>query len=135
VSSREVNILRGRAAAFMRHAELALRDGEYDLSCFASEQASQLFVKSVMLEVVGEMPRVHGVREMLAVLVASVPEAEEPVSEFVKGNRDKLRALDDAYISSRYLPSTYQREDAEELVETARRILRLGEEMLRKCRR
>ncbi len=135
MSSKEVDTLRGRAAAFLRHAEAALRDGEYDFSCFASEQASQLFMKSVMLEIVGEMPRVHSVRELLTALATSVPEAKELISKFVKGNRDKLRALDDAYISSRYLPSTFYREDAEGLVETARGIFRLGEEILGKCRR
>jgi HEPN domain-containing protein len=135
VSAGQVDLLRKRAEAFMRYAEAALRDGEYDFSCFASEQASQLFMKSVILEVIGEIPRVHSLREMLGVLAASVPEAEELISGFIRNNRDKLRALEDAYISSRYLPSTYQREDAEELVETARKIFQLGKEMLRKCRR
>ena len=135
MSAGQVDLLRKRAEAFMRYAEAALRDGEYDFSCFASEQASQLFMKSVILEVIGEIPRVHSLREMLGVLAASVPEAEELISGFIRNNRDKLRALEDAYISSRYLPSTYQREDAEELVETARKIFQLGKEMLRKCRR
>jgi HEPN domain-containing protein len=79
-------------------------------------------MKSVILEVIGEIPRVHSLREVLGVFAASMPEAKELISGFIRNNRDKLRALEDAYISSMYLPST-------------RKIFQLGKEMLRKCRR
>lgn len=71
----------------------------------------------------------------MTLLADLLPEAKDVVSEFVRNNREKLRALDDAYITSRYLPSKYHREDAEELLETSKEIFKLGERILEKCRR
>lgn len=130
----EVDILRRRAEAFLKYAEEALGDGEFDFACFASEQAAQLFMKSVALEIVGEIPRVHRVREILGLLARSVPDVEEVISQFVRDNREGLRALDDAYITVRYLPSRYQHEDAVALLKTAKEIFRLGRRVLEKCR-
>jgi len=119
----EVEILRGRAKTFLKYAKEALERGDFDFACFSSEQASQLFVKSVILELVGEVPRSHRVGELLYLLSKSVPEMEESITEFVRRNREALRALDDAYITSRYLPSTYTREDADVLVKLAEDLI------------
>ena len=135
VSSEEVKTLKRRAEAFLKYAEQAFRDEEFDFVCFASEQAAQLFLKSVTLEIVGEIPRVRRVREILGLLASSLPDVGEIISSFVGNNRERLRALDDAYITARYLPSEYHREDANELLETSKQIFRLGREILEKCRR
>ncbi|MEM2622961.1 MAG: HEPN domain-containing protein [Candidatus Nezhaarchaeales archaeon] len=123
MSMEEVEILRGRAKTFLKYAKEALERGDFDFACFSSEQASQLFVKSVILELVGEVPRSHRVGELLYLLSKSVPEMEESITEFVRRNREALRALDDAYITSRYLPSTYTREDADVLVKLAEDLI------------
>lgn len=135
MSFEEVRLLRERARAFLKYAEEALSDGEYDFSCFASEQAAQLFTKSVMLELIGEIPRLHRLRDILSLLGSSIPEAEGVVSGFVEENRERLRSLDEAYITSRYLPFKYEREDAETLLNVSKEVIRLGEGILGECRR
>lgn len=130
---RESEILRKRAEVFLRHAKEALKHGEFDFVCFSSERAVQLFIKSAMLELIGEVPRLHRVREMLHLLGKSVPE-RGPISEFVEKNREKLRMLDDAYVTSRYLPSTYTHEDAETLVKLAEEAVGLLKMVLKECR-
>ncbi|MEM0267109.1 MAG: HEPN domain-containing protein [Thermofilaceae archaeon] len=135
MSIEEVEILRRRALTFLNHAREAVERGEFDFACFSSEQAAQLFVKSVMLELVGETPRSHRVRELLHLLSRLAPEAEEPVTEFVRRNREALRALDDAYIASRYLPSAYTREEAEAFVKLAESLIELVSEVLERCKR
>jgi len=128
----EVEILRRRALTFLNHAREAVEREEFDFACFSSEQAAQL---SVMLELVGETPRPHRVRELLHLLSRLAPEAEEPVTEFVRRNREALRALDDAYIASRHLPSAYTREEAEALVKLAESLIELMSEVLKRCKR
>ncbi|MEM3680033.1 MAG: HEPN domain-containing protein [Metallosphaera sp.] len=127
----EVEILRGRAKTFLKYAKEALEREDFDFACFSSEQAAQLFVKSVILELVGEVPRLHRVRELLHLLSRSVPEMEKPITEFVEENREALRALDDAYITSRYMPSMYTREDAEALVRLAEDLIEFIGRVLR----
>ncbi|MEM4004037.1 MAG: HEPN domain-containing protein [Desulfurococcaceae archaeon] len=130
----EVEILRGRAKTFLKYAKEALERGDFDFACFSSEQAAQLFVKSVILELVGEVPRLHRVRELLYLLSRSVPEVEKPITKFIEENREGLRALDDAYITSRYMPYTYTREDAETLVRLAENLIELLSRVSRKCK-
>ncbi|MEM2617852.1 MAG: HEPN domain-containing protein [Thermofilaceae archaeon] len=125
----EVEILRRRALAFLNHAGEAVEREEFDFACFSSEQAAQL---SVMLELVGETPRPHRVRELLHLPSRLVPEAEEPATEFVRRNREALRALDDAYTASK-LPSAYTREEA--LVKLAENLIELMGEVLKRCKR
>ena len=129
MSMEEVEILRRRALAFLNHAGEAVEREEFDFACFSSEQAAQL---SVMLELVGETPRPHRVRELLHLLSRLAPEAEEPVTEFVRRNREALRALDDAYIASGH-PPAYTREEA--FVKLAESLIELMGEVLKRCKR
>ena len=92
----EVEILRGRAKTFLKYAKEALERGDFDFACFSSEQAAQLFIKSVILELVGEVPRLHRVRELLYLLGRSVPEMEKPITKFIEENRDCLLYTSDA---------------------------------------
>ena len=129
MSIEEVEILRRRALTFLNHAREAVERGEFDFARLSSEQAAQL---SVMLELAGETPRPHRARELLHLPSRLVPEAEEPATEFVRRNREALRALDDAYTASK-LPSAYTREEA--LVKLAENLIELMGEVLKRCKR
>jgi len=74
------------------------------------------------------------VRELLYLLSKSVPEMEKPITKFIEENREVLRTLDDSYITSRYMPSTYTREDAEALVGLAEDLIEFMGRVLRECR-
>jgi HEPN domain-containing protein len=41
------------------------------------------------------------------------------VSSFTEGHRDVFRLIEEAYVASRYLAKTYEREDAEKAIEAA----------------
>lgn len=55
-----------------------------------------------MLELTGEIPKLHRVRELLYLLGKTVVEIEEPILKFIEKNKEKLRMLDEAYITLRY---------------------------------
>jgi len=113
----EVETLRKRAGDFLALAREALGMGSIDVSCFLSEQAAQLHVKSVLLEEVGDYPRTHSIRNLLAEVSRSF--GEEEIGAFLHRNRVRLIALEDAYIIARYTPARYTREDAEDLLSIA----------------
>ncbi len=122
----EVQSLRERGSGFLEVARGALTTGRYNISCFLSEQAAQLHLKSVLLETVGDYPRTHRIRELLA--EASKTRKEE-IQGFVQKNRTRLIALEDAYIISRYTSSKYTNEDAEDMIKLAKEILNLTAEV------
>lgn len=81
-----------------------------------------------MLELTGEIPKLHRERELLYLLGKTVVEIEEPILKFIEKNKEKLRMLDEAYITSRYTLFTYSYDEAEMLVKLAEEIIQLLKE-------
>lgn len=117
----EAELLRRRALDFLEQARLALSRGSYDVACFLAEQALQLYLKHVLLEVAGDYPRTHSVRALLGEVARAL--GSRGLEEFVRANRARLSALEDAYLMARYFVKHYEKEDAEDM-------LRLVEEAL-----
>jgi len=116
-------MLSRRATEFLELAKEALRRKNYDISCFLSELAAQLHVKSVLLEEVGDFPRTHSMRTLLAEVSKSL--WGEKIRAFIQDNRVRLIALEDAYIIARYTPTSYTEEDAEDMINIAEEIISL----------
>jgi HEPN domain-containing protein len=104
-------------------AQIALERGSYDSACFLSEQALQLYLKYVLLVIVGDYPRTHGVRRLLGE-VAKILGSKE-LEDFIKANRVRLIALEDSYIMARYFISEYSKEDAEDVVKVVKETMSL----------
>jgi HEPN domain-containing protein len=110
-----------RAQETLRLSEEALRQEMYDMAAFLAEQAAQLFIKHKILELTGEMPRTHTIRQLIAVLAECTGGRwREELTEFAKRKRSLLIRLEEAYISSQYPFRRYDRDEAEELVGFAR---------------
>ena len=130
--SREVSLLRSRALRMLAHAEECLKSRDYDLAAFLAEQSAQLYLKSVILELTGEVPRTHSIRQLLHMLRELLSSAE--IDEFTRKHRELLIGLEDAYIMSRYLFRTYDKEESEELVRFAGKVIRFVEGVKVKAR-
>ncbi|MDF2957114.1 MAG: HEPN domain protein [Candidatus Alkanophagales archaeon MCA70_species_1] len=88
------------------------------MACFMAEQSAQLYLKAVILEISGEMPRTHSIRSLLSILSTLLKKQ-------VKYDRKSLIFLESAYINARYLGVVYEKEDAEEAVRIAEGIMEL----------
>jgi len=119
----EVEALRRRAGEFLDLAREAIGKGAYDVSCFLSEQAVQMRLKSMLLEYVGDYPRIHNIRALLVEVMKS--RENDILKKFMKKNRIRIVALEDAYIISRYTPTKYTKEDAEDFVRLVDEIMSL----------
>jgi len=119
---KEVELLKRRALSFLEYAKIQLKGEAYDLASFSSEQAAQLYLKSLILQLSGEIPRTHSIRELLRI-IGELTNRQEEVKEFIRENRIRLRLLENAYIESRYLPIVYEKEDAEVIVGIAKEVI------------
>jgi len=81
---------------------------------FSSEQSLQLYLKFVLLKVLGDYPRTHSVRRLLGELNRLL--GSKDLEEFVKANRIRLSVLEDAYLMAGYFVKEYDAEDAEDMV-------------------
>ncbi|MBS7651222.1 MAG: HEPN domain-containing protein [Candidatus Bathyarchaeia archaeon] len=122
MSYREVTLLRDRSLRMLSSARRSLSEGDYDIAAFIADQAVQLYLKSMVLELAGEVPRIHSIRQLLRVL-KEMSDRPDIIDDYVKKNRSLLIRLEEAYISSRYMPRDYEREEAEELVNFAEEVI------------
>ncbi len=122
MSYSEVALLRDRASRMLRSSRRSLLEGDYDIAAFMADQAVQLYLKSVIFELTGEVPRVHAVRQLMAVLKDLLGNPNL-FDDFVRENRSLLIRLEEAYISSRYMPRKYDGEEAEELLGFAEKVI------------
>ncbi len=122
MSYSEVALLKDRALRMLESSRRSLREGDYDIAAFMAEQAVQLYLKSVIFELTGEVPRVHVVRQLMFVLKDLLGN-QSFFDDFVRENRSLFIRLEEAYISSRYMPRRYDREEAEELIGFAEKVI------------
>ena len=128
----EYHVLINRSEGFLMMAEEALKKRAYDLACFFSEQAVQLFIKAELLRVIGDYPRTHHVRFLMSKLLEVLTgEKRKGLEEYVRVSRAKLSELEDAYLMSRYTTKTYTREDAEDIIDLAKELISKVKEVMR----
>lgn len=121
MASLSFELLKKRALSFFRNAQSDYEHGGYDLVLFHVEQSIQLYSKYLLYRRIGDYPKTHSVIKLLKD-VAKVYAYEE-LNRFMNNNLEALYLLEEAYISSRYLPREYD-------LDIAARILKLGENIL-----
>ncbi|MEM2050075.1 MAG: HEPN domain-containing protein [Thermoproteota archaeon] len=57
----EVELLRKRAKVFLETSKYLVEKGDYDVAAFNPEQAAQLYLKSTLLEIIGDYPRTQSI--------------------------------------------------------------------------
>jgi len=118
------DFLRRRAEAFLEDAKLDYERGFYDLTLFHVEQFLQLYLKYLLYRRIGDFPKTH----LLTRLFKDVIEVygDEALRRFYEENLEAIYLLEEAYITSRYIPREYDKEIAErvlQLAEKAREVL------------
>ncbi len=125
MGSREVSeALKRRGEDFLRSAKYNLSVGAYDLSVFDAHQAAELYLKGVLLTLVGTYPRTHDLMELVEDWMAEA--CGGAVEEFLSAWGDRLDHLTDAYFSSRYAVRSFKRGHAEAFIRVAQEVIELA---------
>lgn len=122
----EAELLRKRAKVFLETSKYLVEKGDYDVAAFNAEQAAQLYLKSTLLEIIGDYPRTHSVIFLLKELERT---GLEEVSKFIKENKNGLHILEDSYLTSRYFYKSFDKEDAEYLISLAEKVVMFCEDI------
>ena len=113
MSFEEAELLRSRAESFLRNAQRLIEEGEADIAIFSLEQYCQLILKYKLLVYTGSYPRTHSLRQLIRELGRVDPRILVLVND-VK-NLHYVARLEEAYISSRYLPYEYTIEEVKDI--------------------
>jgi HEPN domain-containing protein len=113
-----LEFLKKRASEMLTLAGKAFELGLYNLTLFNCEQAIQFYLKYLLAKRVGEYPKTHSIEVLLSELREIGAEPPEMPNMI-------LDLLEEAYITSRYLPKDYSKE-------TAMTILRFAEDYVKR---
>jgi len=109
----EIELFLKRARNFLDGAKERFQKEDWDLTCFMAEQSVQLFIKAIILEIGGEVPKTHSIRRLFGLLYQLTKD------EMFKYDRKALIFLESAYLNSRYFSFVYEKEDAKEALKIA----------------
>jgi len=125
LSSHDVaQTLKRRGEEFLRSAKYNMSVGAFDLAVFDAHQAAELYLKGVLLSLLGTYPRTHDLTELVEDWLAET--CGEAVAEFLAEWGERLDHLTDAYFSSRYAVRTFKRRHAEVFIRTAEEVIELA---------
>ncbi len=119
-----------RASRFLVRAERDLAEGDYDGSCFNSEETIQLAARAVIYRIAGERIRIHGSRSILArlrniLMDMGRKDIAEAIDRSISSHRIYLDILEESYIMGRYGDIEYGESQGRTCVDTARKALEL----------
>lgn len=119
----EGNFLRERAEKFLKIGEMLLEEGILDIAAFHFRQAADLILKYALFRKTGDYPRTHSIRRLIKLFSKSM--GDESIMDFLRENIDALSNLENAYMTSRYLPAEFYSEEVESMREVSMAIFDL----------
>ena len=122
-AEREVEYLLRRSKEFLETAKLQIERGMLALAALSLEQALQLFLKARLLERGVLYPRIHDVRRLIEILVEVDPDLKE-LDNLLKKYQVELSLLEDAYITSRYVPKDFSEEEVKRLLKVVEEVMK-----------
>ncbi|MCD6515493.1 MAG: HEPN domain-containing protein [Candidatus Odinarchaeota archaeon] len=125
MSNYYVDFLKRRAKAFLESAQADFDRGGYDLVLFHVEQFLQLYLKHLLYRKIGDFPKTYSVVRLVKDVIKVYN--DDRLKEFYKKNLETLYLLEEAYISSRYLPREYDEDIAERILKFAEKVLEVLE--------
>ncbi len=129
LSFEAAEILKRRAESFLKNAERLIEEKEWDLAMFSLEQYCQLIIKYKLLILRGSYPHTHSLRR----LIRELGEINQSILKLIEDitSLHYVARLEEAYISSRYLPYAYEEKEVKDIYRFVVEVFRpLVEEIL-----
>ncbi|MCR8456029.1 MAG: HEPN domain-containing protein [Crenarchaeota archaeon] len=124
----EVNSLLERSRRFYESALLQIEKRFYDLAMFSLEQSLQLFLEAALLSLGLDYPRTHSIRRLLELIHELT--GDKGIKELLVEHSVELALLEDAYITSRYVPRDFRVEEVVRVRGVVDKVFRVVRETL-----
>ena len=110
----QVDFLKKRAESFLRNAKDLIKKEEYPLAAFNLEQAAQLYLKYYLFLKLRRYPKTHLLGELLKGVAKAYSKKSE-VEKIIEKKANIISDLDQAYLTSRYLPAEFFKSQLENM--------------------
>ncbi|MGB2728909.1 MAG: HEPN domain-containing protein [Halobacteriota archaeon] len=112
-----------KSKSFEKNAETALKMELYDIACFSSQQAVELYLKGKIIDKSGSKPYTHSLVELLKIIEKLGYEMPDDIKKCAK-------ELGEHYTQARYPDARiteYEKEEAEKAIKGMEEILKYAE--------
>jgi len=116
-----MDFLKNNSIDFFKEGEKNLNEGKYNLAMFHLEQALQLGLKYKLYELTGTYDKTHDIIILLNKVIELTK--DNKLKEIMDMEYITLELIKQAYISSRYLPFTYDKKSVEKAYQVVKKIL------------
>lgn len=120
----KAEFLKERAEDFLKDAKFDISEKRWNLAAFHLEQACQFYLKYYLFKKLADFPKTHSIKELL-LDVGSAYQKKNQILKFIKENERVIFDLEEAYISSRYLPIDFSESQVKEMENFCKNLLKL----------
>jgi len=120
-----MDFLKNNSIDFFKEGERNLNEGKYNLAMFHLEQALQLGLKYKLYELTGTYDKTHDIIILLNKVIELTK--DNKLKEIMDTEYVTLELIKQSYISSRYLPFTYDKKSVEKAYQVVKNILNVLE--------
>ena len=117
----KAEFLKNKAQIFFESGGEQIQKKRYFLAAFNFEQAAQLYLKYCLFMRIKDFPKIHEINELLKD-IGKVYNKEKNVDKFLRENASVLGDLNQAYITSRYLPVDFNQYQVKEMQNFVKRL-------------
>ena len=125
----KADFLKRKAEAFLEDADYDISRGEWFLAAFHLEQTIQLYLKYYLFLKLGDYPKVHSLEELLRELEKVYPKDKKKIEKIRKEKASVIGDLDQAYITSRYLPVEFNKFQVMEMMKFTENFIKFLEKL------
>lgn len=115
--------LKEKAEGFLEDAEFDISKEKWFLAAFHLEQTCQLYLKYYLFKKLGDYPKTHSLDELLIELGKVYSKKE--IDKFRKKWASTIGDLNQAYITSRYLPVEFNQFQVEKMLSFTKELIKL----------
>jgi len=119
----ETEFLKERAESFLRDADFAIKEKRWFAAAFHLEQSSQLYLKYFLFRKIRDFPRTHSLKYLLE-LVGKAYDKEKEAKTFLEKHKEVISDLEEAYITSHYLPIEFYESKIKEMRKFVKGLLK-----------
>jgi len=126
-----IHFLKERAEDFLRDAKFAISEKRWNSAAFYLEQVCQFYLKYFLFRKLKDFPKIHDLEELLSELTKVYGRKEE-IEKFKKENASSISALNQAYITARYLPIEFSANQVREMEKFTQRLIKFLNKLCQK---
>lgn len=124
----DIEYLKKRGEEFLKTSEYHIDNEMYDLAAFDLEQALQLFLKYTIFLKIKTYPPTHSLKSLFKIL-SETYNNEKELNKILKNKYQLIGNLEQSYISSRYLPYSYTKEEVLEFKKFVNEVVEFLEKL------